>query len=793
MWGGSCERELKGAKTTTRLPVGTLRVSSVSNMTSTTVEAHAKVDDVEALISSVNNGDVLLGNTSSRTQLDIEQDYTDGDELPPLETYLSGWKFWCTFAVWPTVFLLLNAIVVCTVIVFDEYEFQYGRHHRFFRRSYEYYDNFNNPGMSQNVRLELMRYNRIVVTVLMLVDAFIAYRSVKYLEKSVREFDMIGEIDDVDGIQGRQPVDASASSRMSGVIKPSVHAQVSRRLDSFLGRGLLPRVSILVSFLWLLFVKCTAIGTVAFADMLFTFSPKAKQICASSSDTGMRYSDQESDDAFDSKKTNSTKKIINIPDELQDWARTRHEMYFAETGLVHLTNGTTFFSASNPSDDQEKGVMDYFGMKNQLVSIDSRGEIRFFPSVRSPRVFTSATGESALNSTDFCCLYMQRQSQSLYEFDFSFDTSILCIRSSDDIGSDVFPNVTVNKNAATTNMNKNFEGASLATYDNEVWVQKTFMDYSSRNGNAETSFEFYKIVPDATTLELKFVTKVAFSGYDFMENFEDPFLWGPGSPCYKWTKYIDLAVLLLVLLPASVWMIFLKNLSAGVVPACVAISFLLSRINNEFSIALCSMAAGAAFLALLGFLPIPLSREKLVWGLYTMLASIAGMIYSGRFYMFYDNMYNFERALLTIAIASLVGFILNHPVLYIFGWVGGIWAVFCGVFLLFTPERHEGLFAISLGIIMGSGCVTVGFNLIKYRAHLVFYSKRAWSAMNSAMQRSGASERSSQSGHAAARYTPVAAPAASAYPIPSPAPSRDEHDITTGLLNRSNEAGFHTN
>jgi hypothetical protein len=763
-------------------------------MMTTTIEDHSKAADVESLNSSVRNGDVLLGNTSSRTQLDIEQDFPDDGDLPPLETYLSGWKFWCKFAVWPAVFLLLNAIVVCTLIVFDEYEFQYGRRrHRFFGRGYEYYDIYSSPRMTQNVRLELMRYNRIVVIVLLLVDAFIVYRAVKYLEKSVREFDMIGETDNVGGIQGRQPVDGSTSSGVIGGIKPSVHAQVSRRLDSFLGRGPAPRVSIFVSCLWLLFVKCSAIGTVAFADMLFTFSPKAKTICVSLSDSGMSYSDQESDDAFDSKKKNNTKKISKIPDELQDWAQMRHDLYSAETGVVHLTNGTTFFSATNPSSSREKDMMDFYGMKSQLVSVDSRGEIRFFPNVRSPRAFTSVTVESALNSTDFCCLYLHRESQSVYEYDFSFETSILCIRSSDDIGSGTFSNVTVDKNVANTNMNRNFDGASLATYDNEFWVQKTFTDYSARSGQGETSFEFYKIVPDATTLELKFVTNVAFSGYNFVDNFEDPFLWGPGSPCYKWTKYIDLAVLMLVLFPASAWMVLMKNLSAGVVPACVAISFLLSRINNDLSIALCSMAAGAAFLAILGFLPIPLGREMLVWGLYAMLASIAGMIYSGRFYDYYENMYNFERALLTISIASLIGFILNHPVLYIFGWVGGIWAVFCGIFLLFTPERHEGFFAICLGIIMGSGCVTIGFNLIKYRAHLLFYSKRAWSAMNSAMQRSGVSERNSQRDHSATRYTPVAAPAPPASPIRAPAPGSDEHDITTGLLHRSNESGYRNN
>jgi hypothetical protein len=753
-----------------------------------TIDDHSKVGDVEALDSSLNNGDLLLGNTSSRTQLDIELDYSDDDELPPLETYLSGWKFWCKFAMWPAVFLLLNAIVVFTLIVVDEYEFQYGRrHHRFFGRNYDY-DIYSNPRMYQNVRIEMMRYNRIVLFVLLLVDALVVYRSVKCLEKSIREFDMIGEIDDVDGIQNLQPVNPPVVSRISGTIKPTTHAQVSRRLDSFLGCGSHPRVSIFVSVLWLLFVACGAIGTIAFADWLFTFSPKAQHICMGSSDTGRSYSDKESDDGFTHTTSSNTTRIDKIPDELQDWAQSRYDGFSSEAGLVHLTNGTTFFSAIDPREGRERDYFDFYGLENQLVSIDVHGEIRFFPNVRLPRDFTIVSAESELNSTSFCCVYMQRESQSVYDFDYFPGTSILCVRSSDDISSGVFPNATVYKYTENAHAgNLNFDGVSLASYNNELWVQKAFTDYSSPTGNVKTSKEFYKVVPD-TTLELISITKTSFSGYSYMDNFEDPFLWGPDSPCYKWTKYIDLAVLLLVLVPSSAWMILVKNLSAGVVPACTATFFLLSRINNDLGIALCSMSAGAAFLALLGFLPIPLCREKLIWGLYTMLAAIAGMVYSGRFYMYYDNMYNFERALLTISIASLIGFILNHPVLYIFGWVGGIWAVFCGVFLLFTPARHEGIFAISLGIIMGSGCVTVGFNLIKYRAHLLFYSKRAWSAMNSAMLQSSGSERSSQRNHAtAARYTPVAFPTAPTSPIRSTAPSLGEHDVTTSLLNRSNE------
>jgi hypothetical protein len=257
---------------------------------------------------------------------------------------------------------------------------------------------------------------------------------------------------------------------------------------------------------------------------------------------------------------------------------------------------------------------------------------------------------------------------------------------------------------------------------------------------------------------------------------------------------MDVVVLSIVLGCASVWLTKVKNLSVGIVPGVVAASMTLSHINHSLGLAMTSLSVAAIFLGLLGCVRIPLNRERLVWAMYTLIFCVAGLIYTGRFYFYYDSLYNFSRALVTITIASIMGFILNHPVLYLFGWVGGIWAIFCGIFLLTTPpyggtNTHTGIFALGLGIMMGCGCATIGFHLITYRAYVVYYSKRAWFAMNMAMQsnrppvrRDGPSNIESISTTTTARYAPVV------HIPPTPTVHTDpkeygENDITTGLLN----------
>jgi hypothetical protein len=755
--------------------------------------------------STSNNGNSLHLTESidhsqrSSTQLDIEQsdhagddnnvtsDGDDDDDLPPLSTYVSGWKFWCHFAIWPLVFLTLNAIVVSTMVAFNRYEFMGGsRNRRYDPYNYPYYG-FGDRESDVNLKYEMMKYNRMIIAVLLLVDAGVVYRTVSFLDKKVRELDMIGDVSHDD----EQQHNPSLSPSSSGGIAPNVHAQVSRKLDVVLGRDPQSRVSILVSLLWLLFVGCGTVGLVSVADWLFAISPKGKQVCTKQSSSA----ENQFNETSDGSSTKNRNKIDLIPDDLQDWAQTRNS-YYSQSKIAHMTNGVTYLADYDPLKNRSTYEM-FYGEMAQLVSIGVGGTIEYHKNILDPFSFTSISGDSILNSTCFCCMYRPKKERSskngasesdddtfAHEFSWSSsstDLSLICIQSSDTLSDSVFPNVTIFELGKQRGMTaSSFEEASVKFYKDILWIKVLSSSYTEPYGQYKTITTFSTV--NITSMEKKEVTKTSAAQNYPGSGYDEPFLEGPDMPCYKWRRNIDAVTFLVVLVTFSLWLTITKNLSVGVVPAVAAVSITLTHINASLSLALCSLAAGACLIGLMGCIRIPISREKIVWMMYTLLCWIAGLTFSGVFYVYYDSLYNFERALFMITVASLIGFILDHPVLFLFGWAGGIWAIFSGIFLLFTPSHYHGLFAISLGIIMGSGCATVGFNLIKYRAHVVYYSRRAWIAMNAAMQSTGNARNSNQrSNPSATRYTPVMTTVHES-PISVPAPVRRDNDITAGLL-----------
>ena len=755
--------------------------------------------------------------TSRMTQLDIENsDHTrnghngidsgmdayydsDMDDLPPLSTYLAGWKYWFHFAIWPAVFLLLNGVIISTLVAFDVYEYQYGK-----RRSNWYYYDMPMEERNDDLPYEMLKYNRTIIAVLFLVDSLLIYRAVLFLDRKVRELDMIGDVN-----QNEDDTNPFTTPSSTPVLKPNVHAQVSRKLDTVLGRNPQSRVSILVSILWLLFVGCGTVGLVSVADLLFAVSPKGKHVCKGKNSAGSSPSHSDTnnnnidDDMVpDSSNYNSTSnEIPKIPDDLQEWAQRRHDAYSYTSNLVHLTNGMTFFTAADPTENKTRNEYNYMygGTESQLVSIGVGGNLTFYKNAVNPSSFTSLSEGSPLSSSGFCCLYRpyfdrQNSRNDDYTMFQEPDVSLLCTNSSlsDKITDGVFPNVTIYApSKPNRGYQENFDSASIMPYNQKIWIQLILGTYDERNGMFKSLMKFYTV--DLDSFKLEAITEASLSPYGEFDN--GPFFVGPGSPCYKWTRNIDVIVFFLVLCTACAWLMKIKNLSVGIVPGVVAVSMTLSSINHELGLAISALSATAILFGLLGCIRIPLNREKLIWAMYTLLFCVAGLIFTGRFYYYYDGFYSFERALVTITIASLIGFILNHPVLYLFGWVGGIWAIVCGIFLLVTPpyvqrNYHSGIFALGLGIIVGSGCATIGFNLTKYRVHVVYYSKRAWFAMNAAMQSNSSNHRAGRSNQAptsaTTRYAPV-----SHIPPGSPVNTKNrengENDITAGLLNQDSE------
>jgi hypothetical protein len=95
-----------------------------------------------------------------------------------------------------------------------------------------------------------------------------------------------------------------------------------------------------------------------------------------------------------------------------------------------------------------------------------------------------------------------------------------------------------------------------------------------------------------------------------------------------------------------------------------------------------------------------------------------------------------------VVIATLVGFILNHPVLYLLGWMSGVVSVVGGICLLFIPhQQHHGILVVVFGIIIGCGGVALGNMLIVYRTYGLYFVRRIWADMNHHMFRSTESTR----------------------------------------------------
>ena len=257
------------------------------------------------------------------------------------------------------------------------------------------------------------------------------------------------------------------------------------------------------------------------------------------------------------------------------------------------------------------------------------------------------------------------------------------------------------------------------------------------NYNDDRRMTFYTASFDKNTMELKRITESSRSPYGNTRAFRNgPFFIGPGSPCYKWTRNIDVAVLIIVLGAACAWLTKIEQLSVGIVPGVVAVSMTLRRINLDLGLAITLFTVGIFFGLLTGCVRIPLNREEIIWAIYTLIFCVAGFNSTDEFYDYYIYSFILERALVTIIVASIIGFILNHPVLYLFGWVGGIWVILVGIFSLVTPpfDVLGGILTIGFGIFVGSGCTAVGFNLMIHRAHIVYYLKRAWFAMTAAVQ-----------------------------------------------------------
>jgi hypothetical protein len=170
------------------------------------------------------------------TAAEISTDEVDL-ELPPLSSYLDGWRFWWRFAQVPILFVMINVIVMVSL---EDKQKRFGGPRVRQNNNYEMDGSYanNNSDPTVDPAFARMRYKSIVLAILFLVDAVVLFRVALFMEKSVQAL-------------RRQESNNAVEAPYS---LTHVHAKASKMLDHFLSRGRskLPEVSVFINLLYLM-------------------------------------------------------------------------------------------------------------------------------------------------------------------------------------------------------------------------------------------------------------------------------------------------------------------------------------------------------------------------------------------------------------------------------------------------------------------------------------------------------------------------------------------------------------
>ena len=587
------------------------------------------------------------------------------ESVPPLSSFAPWCKEWLSFWMYPATFLLLNIVVFMSLVFVDAYEYQ-----ERFKHSY---------GSNKDAYEAMFRSNSITTAVVFFIDAIILFQATIYLEKQVAERDVAG-------------VDENPTAH------EYVHANVSRKMDLFLGRGRRPRMSIFVSLLYIATTVSCSISITSFTLWIFSNTSKAKDVC--SPGRGHR-------------KTGD--RIEGLPDGLQDWARGLFDnddpfMYREhQQNFNHMRDGTTFFVGTKPKEDQSGS----YGERTILMSSGPNGTIESYKNILSPEHFTTIKGDSEFSSDSFCALFRDSRPQN---------SKILCVSSAENVLKG-FRNATL----YTSKSNWYDRVVGLTSYKEEFWT--AILRESSRTSSdggpfnrREVFTEFRKVDPE--TMNVVLVTNITESpeGSFWSERV------GPTTTCQHWLEMIGSVICASILLPTGAWLYRTKQVTAGACLGCIAIYSVLFALSSELGIGLAFLVILGVSVGILGRFARNSDHEPLVWILYSTLVcvSVTGVLSGSR-----------PMVAMIVVLYIAIGFLLNHPVLQILGWVGGTITMLVGIFSLIhgamqkesqshyydtsRPTTADHILLITCGIIAGCGTVTIGSLLTKYRAYIVFY------------------------------------------------------------------------
>ena len=646
--------------------------------------------------------------------MEIAEDEDEEIEIPPLSSYVMAWRHWCKFAMWPAIFLLVNVIAFSTLLIFDRKE----------------YRSFDSPKKLTAERIAKFQTNTAMVAIILFVDFVILLKAALFMEKEILALDTVEE-----------------DTRVAGYHMHHVHAQASRKMDSFFQKRGRPRVSFFISMLYVAAISCGA-GFVSCIGLRgYSASRKMKRDCAI---VGPR--------ERQASKTN--RPIDGLPSGLQEWARQwKIESDRSSQSFIRLNDGRVFFSGfEKTTNETDESTMDDYAIYDMnpeyhptlISTAKDGGAIKNHRNVLDPRYLTSVKGNSETGSQSFCCAYSERNDIDKRGRSFRRDIArrLLCIVSGEDV-SVGFRNISLPMRPKNNReMVHREREARVKAYNNVLYFEYTTFEHDYRTSQKIfAQMEIYKLDPD--TMKLESVANV--TGEENLGTIISGD--GSGSVCNKWLNAIMTILASIVVFPASYWLLKEKQIPSGVSPVVVMFLDIISTLtNDDFAIALGMVVTIAASICLLGIVKVPtlVSREMLVWVYYAIICycSVCGRKHQNdtrqelRYYGY--NMHKHSQLQIPwwsfALFSSIIGVLLNHPVLQVLGWIGGTASVCYGLFGSLIGGRRSPydvydddmiaeqnhLWMVPIGLVIGCGLVALGHALTKYRAYMVYYMKRLW-------------------------------------------------------------------
>jgi hypothetical protein len=681
--------------------------------------------------------------TTVSTNTHDETEETTADEedlhLPPLSSYVNGWRFWWRFAQVPILFLIVNVIVMVSL---EDKQNRFGgprsRHNNNYYEMAQETESYGNNDALVDPNFAKLRYKSIVLGILFLVDTAVLFRVALFMEKSVQALRRQ---------ESHDAVEATYSLT-------HVHAKASKMMDHFLSRGRskLPEVSVFINILYLMTGFCLVATAVSLSLYWFLHTSKADSVCNSYHETS----------------TEVDLTIKGVPDELQSWASLNGDEFMYDAGgsssgtYVHMVNGMTYFAASNQTEDKLNPNEDmYYGYGTQvLFTAGPDGTLQSYPQITVPEQFTNMAGPSEQASEGFCCLYRNKTVIVQDWGSVEREQKLLCIFAGDD-DDDSSPTLSSNlkesdkkgqlpkemktlsfpfQEEGNGSRNKIFQkslsGLNIRPYDGLVYLRVRWYVYNTRTGGSESEqMEIYSLKPQALPLNWTFVGTATMQQnyyYDYIYDSDGR----QKSPCFVKIKTVGTVVGVPLLFLTAYGLLIWRDIPAGMACFCVGVLAILSSVSEELAVGVGALTSvvGATILSLCGTTsrvwPSWVSRDMVLWGIYATMAMLA--LASRDFWCCW------KWPAGRLCLVAVTGFVLDHPVLDMMGWMGATMTLYSLFLAIRGPTTNyrdvyysdgrnieSSLWpAVLLGLLLTFGLFSLSFSLQKCRPYLVAYWRR---------------------------------------------------------------------